>query len=791
MRVNGALSRCAAVLGRLPLWRQLALLVAATALPLLLLSLLMFKQMVASERQGIRQSLMVSAKTLAGLVDNEIATHAAIAATLAQSKALQADDLSAFWLEAKAALEFVPAAWLAVSNPQGQIVLSTLAPPGAALPRHIAPETIQQGFATRKPQVGGLVLGLVAQRQTTFVEVPVFRGDTPAYSLSIAMPPSRFHSLIADKFTHGEVVGIVDAKKIFVARIPDHEARVGTLASEGWRAAMAESPEGWTENKTVEGNWSLTAYTPTAYGWTIGIARLESDIARPLNKILWSAGLAAGALTLLSAALAGLIAWNASFGMIALARAAGDLGEGRPVTQPPAPFDEASVIAKALADASKELSRRNDLLARANSELEATVTQRTGELVAEMQRRKETETTLRQAQKIDSIGQLAGGIAHDFNNMLTIILGNLDTIQRRLRSLDSAAILHRPVEAALKGARSAANLTHRLLAFSRQQPLQPTRLDLNALVSSLADMLARTIGEGVKMQTVSGAGLWPTLADANQVENALVNLAVNARDAMSGNGKMTIETGNAYLDDAYAARFGDVKAGQYVMLSVSDTGAGIAEDKLEKVFEPFFSTKEPGKGTGLGLSMIHGFVKQSGGHVRIYSEVGHGTSVTIYLPRLVESDEVKTDPRGAGEDLQPLMQALPGETILLVEDDEDVREYAVEVLEDLGYQVAVAASGEEALRVFSNAPRVDALFTDVVLGGSMTGRQLADRIGKINPSLPVLFTTGYTRNAIVHQGRLDTGVNLLSKPFTQRELAAKIRAVINLGGKRAATDRGP
>ena len=777
------LQKFAAALSLWSLSRQLALLVLVTALPLFLSSLLMFYRMAASEREGIRQSLMVSTKTLVGLVDNEIATHSAIAATLAHSDALQRDDLPAFWLEAKQALEFVPGSWLAVSDAQAHIVLNTLMAPGTALPDHVDPDLVQRGFITHQPQVSGLVSGPVTKRWTTVVEAPVYRGNLPLYSLSIAMPPARFQGLIADLFTRGEVVGIVDKNHVFVARIPDHEQRVGTLASEGWRAAMAGAPEGWTENKTVEGNWSLTAYAPTRYGWTVGIARLETDISRPFDRILWGAALAGGALTLLSAALASLIARNASGGISALARAAMDLGEGQKVAPLVAPFAEARTIADALANASAELNRRNEMLARANSELEVTVEQRTKALVAEMKRREATEVTLRQVQKIDSIGQLTGGLAHDFNNMLTIILGNLDTIQRRLKNSDNAAIIARPLESALQGARSAARLTHRLLAFARQQPLAPSRLDLNALVASLADMLTRTVGESVKLQTVSGAGLWLTLADANQMENTLVNLAVNARDAMSGDGTITIETGNAYLDETYAAHFGDVKAGQYVMLSVSDTGTGIAPAVLLRVFDPFFTTKEPGKGTGLGLAMIHGFVKQSGGHIRIYSEEGVGTSVKIYLPRLYDARAVEAAPREDVREPPPIPLAVAGEIILLVEDDEGVREFAVGALEDLGYQVVVATNGDEALTAFAKASRIDALFTDVVLGGAMTGKEIAERIRALRPSLPVLFTTGYTRNAIVSHGRLDEGVSLLNKPFTQRDLALKIRAVIDAGIK--------
>jgi signal transduction histidine kinase len=402
-------------------------------------------------------------------------------------------------------------------------------------------------------------------------------------------------------------------------------------------------------------------------------------------------------------------------------------------------------------------------------------------LQEEASKREIAEASLRQAQKMEAIGQLTGGIAHDFNNLLTVILGNLDTIRRRLANdpADASAQLARPLDGAMQGARSAAKLTHRLLAFSRLQPLDPVPLDLNKTIAGISDLLMRTVGSPITVETVLAGGLWPTMADANQLENVLVNLAINAKDAMPEGGKITIETANGYLDDAYAAGFGDVTPGQYVVLSVSDTGTGIVPEVLERVFEPFFTTKQTGMGTGLGLSMVHGFVKQSGGHVRIYSEVGHGTSVKIYLPRLPQETAMAAAPKALDPDPKPLATAKGGETVLVVEDNDGVLEFACTALEDLGYRVLLARNGPEALAQLESEERIDLLFTDVVMTMDMTGRQLADHASTIRPSLPVLFTTGYSRNAIFHQGRLDANVNLLSKPYTQAELARKVRAALN------------
>ena len=411
---------------------------------------------------------------------------------------------------------------------------------------------------------------------------------------------------------------------------------------------------------------------------------------------------------------------------------------------------------------------------------------RTAELENEARRRRESEATLIQAQKMEAVGQLTGGIAHDFNNMLTVIIGNLETLQRRLKHMqteseiaDKLSVLSKPADLALQGARSAAKLTHRLLAFARRQPLAPVQVDLNKVVSGMSELLRRTVGETIVFETVLSAGLWRTFVDANQLENVLLNLVVNARDAMPNGGHLTIETSNAYLDDAYAARFGDITPGQYLLLSVTDTGTGMSPELLARVFEPFFSTKGDQQGSGLGLAMVHGFVKQSGGHIRIYSEPNEGTSVKIYLPRLSKAAEAANPEELPQRDPRLETATNRSETLLVVEDNEEVRAFAKSALEELGYTVLQARDAAEALRIVAEGPRIDLLFTDVVLPGGMNGRLLSQKILEARPNLPVLFTTGYTPNAIVHHGRLDPDVQLLSKPYTQADLSRKIRAILD------------
>jgi PAS domain S-box-containing protein len=388
----------------------------------------------------------------------------------------------------------------------------------------------------------------------------------------------------------------------------------------------------------------------------------------------------------------------------------------------------------------------------------------------EVQERLRAEDALRQAQKMEAVGQLTGGIAHDFNNMLAIVLSALDLLERRLQHGNTD--VEKYVSAAREGANRAAALTQRLLAFSRRQTLSPQPLSANRMVSEMSEILRRTIGETIRLETVLAAGLWKVHADANQLENTVINLAVNARDAMPDGGRLTIETANCRIDDAYANEHG-VSAGQYVMVAVTDTGAGMTPEVREKAFEPFFTTKGVGKGTGLGLSQVFGFVKQSGGHIKIYSELGHGTTVKIYLPRLYEQSEA---PRVFAE--AELQLGRQDEVILLVEDDAQVLDLSGQMLRDLGYGVLEARNGAEALLVLEQHPEVCLLLTDVVMP-DMNGRELAEIATRRRPDLKTLFTTGYTQNAIVHNGVLTAGVHLLPKPATIEQLAAKVRAVLD------------
>ena len=383
--------------------------------------------------------------------------------------------------------------------------------------------------------------------------------------------------------------------------------------------------------------------------------------------------------------------------------------------------------------------------------------------------RVQAELVARQAQKMESIGRLTGGVAHDFNNILQIIGANLERIAHGVRDQPQS---RERVKNSLNAVANGARLTGQLLAFARRQPLNPRSTNVGRIVQDMTDLLGRTLGEPVEVECIVGGGLWNTLIDPGQIESAILNLAINSRDAMPGGGKLTIEVANAFLDDAYAAQHLEVASGQYVMVAISDTGAGMSTDTLARAFEPFFTTKAEGRGTGLGLSQVYGFVKQSGGHIKIYSEYGQGTTVKLYLPRTRKPQEsaghMYTQPVRGGS-----------ERILIVEDDESVRNVVMDMVSELGYAVLKAENAEQALVVLESGVAIDLLFTDVIMPGSISTRELARRAQEIQPNIKILYTSGYTQNAIVHNGKLDDDASLLSKPYGRDDLARKFRSLLD------------
>ncbi len=403
---------------------------------------------------------------------------------------------------------------------------------------------------------------------------------------------------------------------------------------------------------------------------------------------------------------------------------------------------------------------------RANQTLEQRVLERTSELEV-------AHEALRQAQKMEAVGQLTGGIAHDFNNLLTGVIGSLDMMQRQIAKGETSKI-ERYATTAMTSANRAAALTHRLLAFSRRQPLDPKPVNANRLVTGMEDLLRRTIGESITLEIVTAGGLWQTLCDPHQLESAILNLALNSRDAMPDGGVLTIETCNTRLDNAYAAKQLEVTAGQYICICVTDTGSGMTKDTIDKAFEPFFTTKPTGQGTGLGLSMIYGFARQSEGYARIYSEVGQGTTIKIYLPRYFGEAESAEEEHG---ELTDEHRAEAGEVVLVIEDETAVRELVVDVLEELGYRAVEAADGPSGLKLLQSGMRLDLLITDIGLPG-LNGRQVADAARQTRSDLKVLFMTGYAENATIAIGFLEPGMEMITKPFAIEALATRIRDMI-------------
>jgi signal transduction histidine kinase/CheY-like chemotaxis protein len=434
--------------------------------------------------------------------------------------------------------------------------------------------------------------------------------------------------------------------------------------------------------------------------------------------------------------------------------------------------------------AQDEIARRahvEEALRKSEQELESKVIDRTRELIVANERlqleaaeREHVEEQLRHAQKMEAVGQLTGGLAHDFNNLLAGITGSLEMLGVRM-SQGRTDDLERYLTAAKSASRRAAALTHRLLAFSRRQTLDPKPTNVNRLVKGMEELVRRTVGPQVDVEVVEATGLWSTMVDAGQLENALLNLCINARDAMPGGGRLTIETSNRWIDER-AARDHDLNAGQYVSMCVSDTGSGMAPDIVARAFDPFFTTKPMGSGTGLGLSMVYGFAKQSGGQVRIYSEVGKGTLVCIYLPRLREEREA---PEPAAEFPSSTETASGSGKVLVVDDEPIIRMLVADTLTDTGYQVVEAHDGPSALRCLDNGAPPELLITDVGLPGGMNGRQVADAMRARLPKLNILFITGYAENAAVGNGFLEPGMHVLTKPFAIEELNRRVREIMS------------
>jgi signal transduction histidine kinase/CheY-like chemotaxis protein len=760
---------------RLSIRGYLILLVVSVLLPVLLFTGVVFARYYISEQQRLEQDLQDTARQFALVIDRDLAGLQSTLETLATSQRLVEGDIAGFDQQARRVREFIDVDVLA-RDVTGQQIVNTRVAFGTPLPREAIPGDDEVG-KTRQSVVTGIFTGAVAQRPVFTITSPVVADGRVVYLLNLSLPPERMAALLSQSLEPGQRAGIVDRNDRIVARTENLPSVIGTMAAPDFvRATRAK--EGIWRGTNVAGEAVRSAFTRSKLsGWIVYVSLPEERILGSMRETV----LALIVLGLMLIALAMLVAYwvggRLARSMGTLASQAAALGSGEPIAPRRLPVAEIDDVGRELVNAAAGLHERAAARDKAEAELrrfseslERMVEERTEALVSEMRKRAETENQLHQVQKMDAIGHLTGGLAHDFNNMLAIILGNLDLARRRLAKGEAG--IDKFLNNSLEGARRAATLTQRLLAFARRAPLAPQPVDANKLVAGMSDLLHRSLGEMVQIETVLAAGLWRTNADPNQLESAILNLAVNARDAMPEGGKLTIETGNAYLDENYAAHHAGMAAGQYLLLAVTDTGTGMAPEVQEKAFDPFFTTKATGIGTGLGLSQVYGFVKQSGGHVKIYSEAGEGTTIKIYLPRHFGPDVA------AGDTAERF--ALPagdGATVLVVEDEAGVRRYSADALRELGYRVLEAENPGAALELIDTENDIELLFTDVVMP-DMNGRKLSEAAIAKRPGLKVLFTTGYTRNAIVHNGMLDPDVNLLSKPFTLDQLARKIADVL-------------
>ena len=760
------------LIARLTIRGYLVLLTLAIMVPVLGFATILYFGYYNSELSRIETDLQYDARQLALTIDRDVAGLQYTAQTLATATRIRDRDYSGFYEQAQRVRSFAGVNVL-LRELNGQQVVNTRVEYGAPLPLEpLAGD--QQALSTRRPVISGVMVGAVARQQVFTITVPIITDDQVTHFLNLSLPLSRLVNLIQENLVTGRRAGIVDNAGLIMARSERFQELVGQPAARGFVAQARKETGVWAGTNTSGEVVRTASAIGQASGWIIYVSLPESAIRDSLREAFWAVTALGVALTIAALLLAYVVGGRLAGSMHVLSAEAAQLGRGERVAARMLPVAEINEIGAAISTASVDLAQRETErdkaitdLQRLSDSLEKMVSDRTHELVDEMARRERAEETLRQAQKMDAIGKLTGGIAHDFNNMLAIVLGNLDLAKRRLSQ--GVTNIEQYLNGAQEGGRRAAALTQRLLAFSRQQPLAPEAVDANKLVSGMSEMLRRTLGEAIRIETVLAGGLWRIHADPNELENALLNLAVNARDAMPEGGKLTIETGNAHLDDRYVAEHPEVAAGQYVMLAVTDTGVGMTGEVSAKAFDPFFTTKKSGVGTGLGLSQVYGFVKQSGGHVKIYSEVNEGTTIKVYLPRYF----------GAVEPVRPAAErsALPTNdgsvSILVVEDEEAVRRYSTDALRDLGYRVLEADGARQALEIIDAEPDISILFTDVVMP-DINGRRLAEAALERRPALKVLFTTGYTRNAIVHNGMLDPGVVLLSKPFTLEELARKM-----------------
>ena len=760
--------------GRSLKWQLTAICLALLVPTLLFVGVLLW-QYAASERSRVEEQARALSRGLAVTLDREMTGILTTLQALATSPSLQSGDLATFYGQL-IEVRKLQGIHLSLRDVSGHALMTTRSPFGVVLPvPSILAQADQDVLRSGTAAVSNVYTSAVSGKPVfQVVAAPILVGGKPTYILAAGLDLDFLVDAIRrEHLPQGWLGALVDRNGIFAVRTERQDDYAGKPTSADFHAHAVDDIGSYYGHNRA-GLWILAGYARSPLtGWIASATVDASIVAAPIHRsllILVALGLCLGTI---ATAIAFVVGRRIDGAMRRLNEAAKAIGGGHRLEGFATPIAEVNQVGRALAMAASQLyvrARERDdaeaALRELAASLEVQVEARTAALMA-------TEDRLRQSQKMEAVGQLTGGIAHDFNNLLAGISGSLELMQTRLGQ-GRIGELDRYIIAAQGAARRAAALTHRLLAFSRRQTLDPKPTDVNRLVVGMEELIRRTVGPGIHLEVVNASGLWPTFVDPGQLENALLNLCINARDAMPDGGRITVETANKWMDER-AGKERDLPSGQYLCLSVSDTGTGMTPEVVAKAFDPFFTTKPMGQGTGLGLSMIHGFTRQSGGQVRIYSEMGQGTTMSLYFPRyygktieLEGHTEVDTAPR-----------AERGETVLIVDDEPTVRMLVKEVLDDLGYDTVEAADGPAGLKFLNSNRRIDLLITDVGLPHGMNGRQLADAARVTRPDLKVLFITGYAENAIIGNGHLDPGMQVMTKPFVMEGLASKIRELIS------------
>jgi signal transduction histidine kinase/ActR/RegA family two-component response regulator len=737
---------------------RLALLVLALALPLNLVVAGVIWGLVSRADEAQRTSLLYTARSIAAGVDAEIGKYMALAESLARAPELLDDNLDAFEVEARREFPLGGDAWALVADVNGQQLINTLASPGKPLPeRHPdALEAQRRALATHSVVISGIMRGSVAQDWVATIHIPIFNSGQPFRVLAVSMRQESFLRLLsAQDLPTNWLVGIIDGQGRFIARVPQGDAKVGQFAVQGWRAIKDRT--GLFEYLSLEGEPLIRANVhPSATNWAVGVAIKKAELqAMAWNTVRWAVTLGA-VLSAASLLLAGMIARQITRPIEQLRRSFADIsGEpSKPIAM--GPF-EIMQLQDTLYDATVDRANANQELTAALSKLEQ-----------EMGQREEAQASLAQAQRLETIGQLSGGVAHDFNNVLAAISGYLDMVT--VRSSDEKIL--EAAQGAMDAVQMGASLTRRLLTLSRRSEVGLETLDLNERVTSTVELLTRTLGEHMTLSLKASPHPCRTLANPGDVDNAILNLAINARDAMPNGGVVTLETRNVTLDANAAARIPNARPGDFVVLAVTDTGQGMGPDVLRRAMEPFFTTKEKGYGTGLGLATVHSIVQQSGGFVAISSTVGKGTTVRLYFPKAELAPSVSHS--------RPSTNKIPlgdGELVLVVEDNDAVRVATVSRLQSLRYAVVEARTGPEAIKLLESGTPVVLVFSDIVMPGGITGHDIAKWVRTKKPNIKVLLTSGYANTPSVEIDGVRE-IKVLGKPYTREQLAHALRGAL-------------